>query len=367
MGDPLGIGAEIICKSLADHRLRAAARYRVHGSQFALTRAAKAAGIPPFWTLSSPLAPPQHSDVVLIDTGADDNHPEPTSPPGPTKRGGEQSFQWVEAAIRDAQRATGHPDRADAIVTAPISKTSWNLAGHTQFPGHTELLAARFGAPRSGMLFVGPHLRVMLATIHVPLMEVGGLLTTRRVLEAIELAHEGCLAVPPDVAALGDSRCGRAESSTTGSPQSRTSGGTPPRIAVCGLNPHAGEGGILGTEDDRIIAPAVAQARAKGINATGPLPADTLFRAAAAPPMGKGQYDCVVAMYHDQGLIPVKLVDGEEAVNVTVGLPTIRTSPAHGTAFDIAGKNAASPTSMRCAIELAIRMAERKRSPTQGR
>ena len=187
------------------------------------------------------------------------------------------------------------------------------------------------------MLFVGPHLRVMLATIHVPLMEVGGLLTTLRVLEAIELAHQACVE-------LGSSR------------------GASPRVAVCGLNPHAGEGGILGAEDDRIIAPAVAQARANGIDAHGPLAADTVFRAAAAPPMGKGQYDCVVAMYHDQGLIPVKLVDGEEAVNVTVGLPTIRTSPAHGTAFDIAGKNVASATSMKCAIELAIRTVREERA-----
>jgi 4-hydroxythreonine-4-phosphate dehydrogenase len=131
---------------------------------------------------------------------------------------------------------------------------------------------------------------------------------------------------------------------------------TSPRIAVCGLNPHAGEGGILGSEDDRIIAPAVAQARGKGIDAHGPLPGDTVFSAAAAPPVGKGLYDCVVAMYHDQGLIPVKLVDREETVNVTVGLPAIRTSPAHGTAFDIAGKSVASAASMRAAIELAIGM-----------
>jgi 4-hydroxythreonine-4-phosphate dehydrogenase len=178
------------------------------------------------------------------------------------------------------------------------------------------------------MLFVGPHLRVMLATIHVPLMRVGAMLTWARVLESIELSHEACVA-------LGVER---------------------PRIAVCGLNPHAGEGGILGWEDERVIAPAVSSAQAAGICATGPLPGDTVFKAACARPFGRGDFDCVVAMYHDQGLIPVKLIDGERAVNVTVGLPAIRTSPAHGTAFDIAGTNSASQVSMGEAIDLAIRM-----------
>jgi 4-hydroxythreonine-4-phosphate dehydrogenase len=324
LGDPLGIGAEIVCKALAPEGVRNAARFRVHGARWAMEAAARAAGIAPFWRCAGTASDGGWTGAILLDDGANDERAFAGLTPSPTKRGGELSFRWVEDAIRDAMRPPGDPMRADAIVTAPISKTSWNLAGRAEFPGHTELLAARFGAKRSGMMFVGPHLRVMLATIHVPLMDVGRLLTTERVLEAIELAH-----------------------------QVR---GTRPRIAVCGLNPHAGEGGILGTEDDRVIAPAVSQARAKGIDAHGPLPADTVFKAAAAPPMGRGEYDCVVAMYHDQGLIPVKLIDGERAVNVTVGLPTIRTSPAHGTAFDIAGKNTASAASMRAAIELAIRM-----------
>ncbi len=136
-----------------------------------------------------------------------------------------------------------------------------------------------------------------------------------------------------------------------------------PRIAVCGLNPHAGEGGILGDEDDRLIAPAVAAAVKRGVDATGPWPADTVFLAAAAPPHGKGRFDCVVAMYHDQGLIPAKLIDAGRTVNVTVGLPTVRTSPAHGTAFDIAGQNKADSAPMRAAIELALKMvAQRSRS-----
>jgi 4-hydroxythreonine-4-phosphate dehydrogenase len=348
MGDPLGIGPEIICKALSNRRLRGLAGYRIFGSQAALHTAAKLDGLGEFWHSGDGSAP---GDVVLIDDGSLDARTLSTRPPGPTKEGGAASFRWVEQAIEAVKRGEAH-----AIATAPISKTSWTLAGHTQFPGHTELLADRFKAKRSGMLFVGPHLKVILATIHIPLMQVASQLTTQRILETIELAHEACLSL-------------RGTSILPGSndPRSTNHGqdvrATHPRIAVCGLNPHAGEGGILGTEDAGIIAPAIAQARAKSIDAHGPLPADTLFKQAAAQPIGKGAYDCVVAMYHDQGLIPVKLIDGELAVNVTVGLPTIRTSPAHGTAFDIAGKGIASAASMAAALELAIRMATRENRP----
>ncbi|MBY0261396.1 MAG: 4-hydroxythreonine-4-phosphate dehydrogenase PdxA, partial [Phycisphaerales bacterium] len=222
-----------------------------------------------------------------------------------------------------------------AIVTAPISKTSWMLAGHTRHPGHTELLADRFDAPESGMLFVGPSMRVMLATIHVPLRDVPRGLTTALVLRAIRLAHQSCLDF----------------------------GVKSPKIGVCGVNPHAGEGGILGTEDEAVITPAVAAARALGIGATGPHPADTIFSQAVLPPRGPGALDAIVAMYHDQGLIPIKLLDKREAVNVTVGLPTIRTSPAHGTAFDIAGTGRADPASMHAAIRTALELLDRADVP----
>jgi 4-hydroxythreonine-4-phosphate dehydrogenase len=191
------------------------------------------------------------------------------------------------------------------------------------------------------MLFAGPSLRVILATIHVPLMAVGAALSTRLVLDTIVLAARAC------------EQLGVAK----------------PRIAVCGLNPHAGEGGLLGAEDRAIISPAIASAIAKGLDATGPHPADTIFHKAL---MTDGRrrdatngYDCVVAMYHDQGLIPVKLADPRSTVNVTVGLewqgrPVIRTSPAHGTAFDIAGRNLADPASMLSAIELALEMIDQR-------
>ena len=263
------------------------------------------------------------------------------------------SYRAVLEAIEAVKRG-----EADALVTAPISKAAWHAAGFTRHPGHTELLAEAFASPRSGMLFVGPSLRVMLATIHVPLARVPLVLTTERVLEAIGLTHQACLGL----------------------------GVASPRIAVAGLNPHAGEGGLLGTEDDGLIAPAVAAARAAGINVAGPLSGDTVFNqavinrthSATSSRPQVAQFDAVVAMYHDQGLIPVKLLDGLQAVNVTVGLrwqgrAVIRTSPAHGTAFDIAGNPAgpnfgptfgptfgartADPAGMVSAIALAIEMA----------
>jgi 4-hydroxythreonine-4-phosphate dehydrogenase len=183
------------------------------------------------------------------------------------------------------------------------------------------------------MAFVSPRLKVVLATAHVPLMNVKDVLTIGRVHESIELGHELC----------------------------RRLGVERPRIAVCGLNPHAGENGILGDEDGRIIAPAIDVAVQYGIDVTGPHPADTIFIAAAS-----GKYDLVVAMYHDQGLIPVKLLGWDKAVNVTLGLPIVRTSPDHGTAFDIAGLNKADAGSMRCSIDLAIELAShRQHEPTK--
>lgn len=351
MGDPLGIGPEIIVKALAQRGVRDAAKFHVYGIESCLARAADRGGYARDWTTigveGSPGAELPARDVVVFDhadlgpgqsqsgtalPGNADTGRKPgvTSRPGPTARGGRASLAFLEGAVAAAKLPRGHPRHATAIVTAPISKTSWNLAGEGRYPGHTELLAARFDAPRVAMMFVGPSLRVVLVTIHVPLRDVPGLLTTRKVEDAIDLGRGGCIRLGIGV----------------------------PRIAVCGLNPHAGEGGILGTEDDGIIRPAIAGARARGIDARGPFPADTVFLGAAT-----GEYDLVVAMYHDQGLIPIKLLDRDRAVNFTVGLSktgeggVIRTSPAHGTAFDIAGKNLARPDSMIAAIELAARVA----------
>jgi 4-hydroxythreonine-4-phosphate dehydrogenase len=337
MGDPLGIGPEIIAKAMGDRRVRSRAKFRIYGSASALDSAARQVGVESAWArvpadadLATLRASEDH-DVLVLDDPAFDFAALRQSVPSPqaTATGGEQSFRWVEQCIAAVRSPHDDPRRADAMVTAPISKSSWHLAGHTQYPGHTELLAERCHAKRHGMLFVGPSLRVMLVTIHIPLASVSEQLTLTRVYDAIDLAAQAC----------------------------REMGITSPRIGVCGVNPHAGEGGLMGEEDDRVIRPAVELAVSHGVDASGPWPGDTVFLKAAAPPRGEGRYDCVVAMYHDQGLIPMKLLDRERTVNMTVGLGVVRTSPAHGTAFDIAGRGIADPGSMEAAIDLACRMA----------
>lgn len=215
-----------------------------------------------------------------------------------------------------------------ALVTAPISKQLLRDAGY-RFEGHTELLAHVARTKRFAMMLVGGPLRVSLATIHVPLAQVPRLLSKRRITEVIELSHDVC----------------------------KRFGIRLPRIGVAGLNPHAGEGGLLGHEEQLIIAPAVRQATRKGINATGPWPADTLFHKAY-----HGEFDAVVAMYHDQGLAPLKMIAFDTGVNLTLGLPFVRTSPDHGTAFDIAGKGIANPASMIAAINLAAELSQSRKA-----
>jgi 4-hydroxythreonine-4-phosphate dehydrogenase len=211
----------------------------------------------------------------------------------------------------------------NAIATAPVSKEAFRLAG-LPWNGHTDLLAHLTGAPHVAMMFESPALRVVLATIHIALAEVPEALTQPVLESTIELT------------ALGLPRLGVAS----------------PRIAVAGLNPHAGEHGLFGREEDTIIVPAIASCRRRGIDVTGPFPGDTVFLRAH-----RGEFDVVVACYHDQGLIPLKLLAFGEAVNVTLGLPIVRTSVDHGTAFDIAGRGVANPESMIAAVLLAARLA----------
>ena len=245
---------------------------------------------------------------------------------GPSKRGGQASMRFLDDAIAAAGRPV-EEGGIDALVTAPICKESWQLAGF-RFPGHTELLQNRTKSKRVAMLFRAQtdalDLNVVLASIHVPLMSLRNLLTIGAVFDPIDLGH----------AAL--QRLGVAA----------------PRVAVCGLNPHAGENGQFGDEEQRVITPAIEMARAQGIDVSGPFPADTLFT-----PAMREKFDLIVAMYHDQGLIPVKMLAFDDAVNVTLGLPLIRTSVDHGTAFNIAGQNKANPGSMKAAIRLACEMA----------
>jgi 4-hydroxythreonine-4-phosphate dehydrogenase len=323
MGDAAGIGAETIVKALAELQVRRAAKFIIFGMNEQLYYAADRAEIEPFWGRC------QHEKigrdfphkVILADY---DEYSVASWIKRPSRVAGEASIQFCLDAI-DAARA----GIIDAMVTAPINKSSWNLAG-AKWPGHTEMLADRCKSPRKAMMFVAGPLKMALATIHEALFEVRHKFTIGRVFEPIDLLNDA-LKEYFDI--------------------------TNPRIGVAALNPHAGEDGQFGDEERRIISPAILLAQEQGINCLGPFPADTLFVRAA-----QGQFDGVVAMYHDQGLIPVKLLAFDSAVNVTIGIPIIRTSPAHGTAFDISGQNIASPTGMKSAIITAIRMAETKKA-----
>jgi 4-hydroxythreonine-4-phosphate dehydrogenase len=239
------------------------------------------------------------------------------APGRPTAETGRAAHDAIVRAVADARQG-----RIAAIATAPMSKAALALAG-LPWRGHTELLQHLTGAPRVAMLFHTDTLKVTLATIHVPLAEVSRALTPARLRDAIELTAEW---LP---------RVGVAR----------------PRLAVAGLNPHAGEHGVIGTEDRDVIAPVVAESRARGLDVEGPFPADTLFVRAA-----RGAFDAVIACYHDQGLIPVKLLAFGRAVNVTLGLPIVRTSVDHGTAFDIAGRGEADASSLVEAVLLAVRL-----------
>ena len=324
MGDPMGIGAEVVAKALCDPAISRIARFVVYGQNQLLVDAAERAGLRPAWfRLAKEGLTSQRAiaaEPVVVDYGHEDTLPREHAP---SRAGGLLSKAFVEDAITDALRPVGDPRRLDAVVTGPISKESWSMAGF-RWPGHTELFAARCKTQHHTMLFESPRLRVALATAHVGLMEIRDLLTIGRVFDPIELGAAHC----------------------------RRLGVDRPRVAVCGLNPHAGERGLFGDEEKRVIGPAIDMARNAGIDAHGPFPGDTIFIDAAA-----GKWDLVVAMYHDQGLIPVKLLGFDRAVNVTVGLPIVRTSPDHGTAFGIANRNAASPNSMKAAIELAAKLA----------
>jgi 4-hydroxythreonine-4-phosphate dehydrogenase len=298
MGDALGIGPEVVVLALRDARVRALLTPVVYGERQVLLRAAGLRGVP------------FEARVEEIAVGADGE----LTP----AHAGAAALACVAAAGRAALTGT-----AQAICTAPLSKERVALSSHG-FAGHTEFLAELAGA-RVAMMLAGPRLRVVLATNHLALREVPLRLKSEQISFVARLA----------AGSLRD-RFGIAR----------------PRIAVLGLNPHAGDGGIFGDEESRIVAPAIAQARAQGVDASGPWPADGLF-----PRAVRGDFDAVVALYHDQGLIPAKLLDFRETVNVTLGLPFVRTSPDHGTADDIAWQGKADEQPMVSALLLAARLA----------
>jgi 4-hydroxythreonine-4-phosphate dehydrogenase len=323
MGDAAGIGPEVIIKALADPAIRKSAKFIIFGMNEQLCYAADKAEIEPFWGRHQheKISRDYPHKVIVADY---DEYSVPPWIKGPSIVAGEASIRFCLDAIQAAQDGI-----IDAVVTAPISKTSWKLAD-AEWPGHTEMFANRSKSPRKAMMFISGPLKLALATIHEALFEVRHKFTIGRVFEPIDLLNDA-LKEYFDI--------------------------ENPKIGVAALNPHAGENGQFGDEEQRIISPAILLAQEQGINCCGPFPADTLFLRAI-----RGEFDGVVAMYHDQGMIPVKLLDFENAVNITIGIPIIRTSPAHGTAFDIAGKNLANPSGMKAAITIAIKMAIAKKA-----
>ena len=323
MGDPLGIGPEVVVKALADPEVRSRGRFVVYGIESVLRRAARSAGIQPFWFPVTPeTLGPIDSGVVVADVPEYGTFPSAETP-RPTLQGGAASLRFVDEAVQAALAGT-----INAVVTGPIHKVSWQLAG-ASWEGHTEKLADACNTRRVTMMFAAPQLKVALASTHVPLFELRNRFTIGLVFQPIDLLHQAL---------------------------QQWFGIEQPRLAVAGLNPHASDEGRFGDEERRIIEPALTMAHQAGINVEGPFAADSLFT-----PARFSRYDGFVAMYHDQGLIPVKLLAFHEAVNLTLGLPIVRTSVDHGTGFDIAGRNQADAGSMSAAIRLACDIAERAR------
>lgn len=303
MGDPAGIGPELCLRLLTHAGTAQVAQPIIFGDVGVLQRVAEKLALP-------------FDATRVVDVGA--IAAEDVVPGQIDARCGEAAYRYVIAAI-DAALAGD----VDAIATAPLHKEALHAAGH-DYPGHTEIFAERMHAERSCMMLTAPEITCSLVTVHVGLGEVAGLLTTERIGEVIDLT----------AAAMRRLR------------------GREPRLVVCGLNPHAGEGGLFGQrEEERIIAPAVAAGRARGLDIEGPLSPDTAFL-----PTIRARTDAYVCMYHDQGLIPLKALAFDSAINTTLGLPIVRTSVDHGTAFDIAWQGVANPASLYEAVRLAARL-----------
>ena len=322
LGDPAGIGPEVAAKALADPEIRQLASFAVFGCP--LLKWLELGGRVPSFVGHEHAAAAWDGHIAGVELVLPEADLTGLTVGAPRKTGGEASVRYILAAVEAAQRGW-----IDGIVTAPISKEAVRLAGHP-WPGHTELLAEKFGVSNVAMMFAGGPFRVVLVTIHVSLVEAIHAITTEEIVRICRLGSDAIR---------------------------RWFGVEVPRLGVCGLNPHASEAGQFGHEEREIIEPAIEQAEEEGLCVFGPLPPDTAFYQAA-----KGRFDLVVAMYHDQGLIPIKTVAFEESVNITLGLPIIRTSVDHGTAYDIAGHGAAHANSMKAAIRMAADMIRHDRA-----
>lgn len=324
MGDPAGIGPEIILKTFQKGISEADCFPIVVGSWEVFEKTRQALQIPmnchkiteipestpgrgELWVWE----PPDMPDLGNLEPGKIQ------------KQAGIAAKICIEAAVRMI-----HDKKMDALCTAPINKEAMHAGGFS-FPGHTEFLAHLSNTREFAMLMCGGGIRVALATIHIALRDIPGKLTRETILAKLRLSNQF-------IPYFGVKK---------------------PRIGVCGLNPHAGEGGLFGDEEEKIISPAIDQANSEGISAYGPFPADTLFHR-----MLQGDFDVILAMYHDQGLIPIKTIAFHDGVNITMGLPFIRTSVDHGTGFDIVGKGIANPASLKATIQYAITLTGNKKS-----
>ena len=322
MGDPSGIGPEVILKTLLQGDIYQVCRPIVMGDINVLRMVSKKLGPLSFHTIETPsevTGSPGLVDVISVSNLKRDSF----IPGRPTVPGGKAMVDYIIKAVdfnKDGQ--------VSAMVTCPISKELMHKAGY-RFDGHTELLANLTNTRDYGMMLANESLRVSLVTIHCALKEVPQRLNKGLILKTIRLTYR---TLETDFAIKK------------------------PHVAVAGLNPHAGEAGLFGLEDKEIIQPAVDEAKTEGLLVDGPFPADTIFYHAI-----NGKFDAVVAMYHDQGLIPVKLLHFSDSVNITLGLPIVRTSVDHGTAYDIAGKGVADPSSLIAAIRMAAKIASARR------
>lgn len=335
IGDPAGIGPEIVAKTLADKATYSICKPIVIGDKNAMLMGIEVAGVSLEINIIDSIDGARNEYGVIDLINLDNIDPKKIEMGKPRAMTGAASAQYVIYAADLALE-----NKVDGIVTAPLNKEAMHLGGY-HYPGHTELLAEKSGTEEYAMMLVSGNLRVVHATTHIPFKDIIDHLTTGRIETTIHIAQNACTSL----------------------------GIKHPRIAVAGLNPHSGDGGIFGDEEARIIQPAIDAARAEGLDVEGPVPPDTVFGKAAG-----GQYDIVVALYHDQGHIPVKLIgmkyDEEtgqwgsvSGVNVTLGLSFIRTSVDHGTAYGKAGRmeGTANPQSLIEAIELAVKMVKARK------
>ena len=320
MGDPTGIGPEIIAKALSMEEPFQVCRPIVFGDLEVLSRAIQIQNLSATIEVVEKipegryvpgkifLLPVSRLDISSIRFGK------------PDKACGEAMVRYVEEAVKWVRKGA-----LDAITTCPINKQAMNVAGYS-FPGHTELLAHLSGSSPVAMMFLGSKWKIALVTTHLPLKDVSGSITASRILSILRLTDEG---------------------------MKKYFGISHPKLAVLGLNPHCGEEGLLGEEEKKEIVPAIAEARSFGMDVQGPFPADSFFNLS-----GTYSFDAVISMYHDQGLIPIKMIDFKGAVNFTLGLPFIRTSVDHGTAYDLAGKGLADPSNLIKAIHTAANLSK---------